>query len=115
MLDDVAIQIGARIRTARKSKGLSQEKLAEMCGMHPTYIGQVERGEKNVTVINVYRIAEALGVGLEDLFQGIGKQGQGRGSILFNEIVDILSGLSESKQQSVIKILRDIVTVAKQK
>ena len=44
-------ELGLRIRNYRKQKKLSQEQLAEMCGLHPTYIGQVERGEKNLQLI----------------------------------------------------------------
>ena len=53
---------GARMRAIRKSKGLSQEALALMCELDRTYIGGVERGERNISLINIYKIAEALGV-----------------------------------------------------
>ncbi|MDQ0493647.1 transcriptional regulator with XRE-family HTH domain [Paenibacillus brasilensis] len=52
--------VGARIRVLRKEKGLSQEALGEKGGFHFTYIGQIERGEKNVSLINVAKIAKAL-------------------------------------------------------
>ena len=64
-------ELGLRIRNYRKQKKLSQEQLAEMCGLHPTYIGQVERGEKNVTIESLYRITSALEISLSDLFQNI--------------------------------------------
>lgn len=55
------------IRTFRKMKGLSQEGLAEMCHLHRTYVGSVERGERNVTLSTLEVIAEALGVSVPEL------------------------------------------------
>lgn len=53
---------GKRLRSIRKDKGLSQETLALMCELDRTYIGGVERGERNISLINIYKIADALGV-----------------------------------------------------
>jgi transcriptional regulator with XRE-family HTH domain len=50
------------VRRLRKERGLSQEELAEAAGVHRTYVGMIERGEKNVTIYNIERIALALGV-----------------------------------------------------
>lgn len=57
-----------RLRELRLAKGLSQEALAELCGLHRTYVGSVERGERNISLDNIERIAEALGVAARDLF-----------------------------------------------
>lgn len=57
----------ANMRIARLAKDLSQEALADACGLHRTYIGSVERGERNVSIDNMERIAQALGVELHDL------------------------------------------------
>lgn len=54
------------IKKFRREKGLSQEALADLAGLHRTYIGAVERGERNITLLNANRIAEALGVKLNE-------------------------------------------------
>ena len=65
---EVLKQVGARIRVLRKEKGLSQEALGEKGGFHFSYIGQIERGEKNVALLNLAKIADALEVNLLQLF-----------------------------------------------
>lgn len=67
-MNNLAIIIGNRIRSYRKIKGLSQEKLSELASCHPTYIGQLERGEKNATIESIEKIAEALNISLSQLF-----------------------------------------------
>lgn len=59
---------GKRMRTIRKERNLSQEKLADLAGLHRTYIGAIERGEQNVSVDNIAKIARALGVEASALF-----------------------------------------------
>ena len=54
-------RVGARIRKLRKAKGWSQEKLALEANLHRAYIGQIERGEKNIGLINLQKISKALG------------------------------------------------------
>jgi transcriptional regulator with XRE-family HTH domain len=59
---------GDRVRELRKQKGLSQEALALACDLDRTYIGGVERGERNISLVNIYKIAEALNVSASELF-----------------------------------------------
>ncbi len=59
---------GQRVRELRKARGFSQEELAHRAGLHYTYIGGIERGERNPALINIGRIAAALGVSLAELF-----------------------------------------------
>ena len=73
-MSDIAKAVGQRIRNYRTQKGLSQEKLAELSGCHPTYIGQLERGEKNATLESIERITAALGITLSKLFEKLGGQ-----------------------------------------
>lgn len=63
--------IGQRIRYYRNKRNYTQEKLSEISGLHATYIGQVERGEKNVTLESLKRITSALDISLSQLFEGI--------------------------------------------
>lgn len=60
---------GERVKYHRKRKGLSQEKLSELCELHPTYIGQIERGEKNASLDTIMRICKGLEISPEDLFE----------------------------------------------
>lgn len=64
-------RLGKKIRQIRESKKLSQELLAEHSGLHRTYIGSVERGERNLSIDAINKIATALEVNLEELFKGI--------------------------------------------
>jgi len=63
-------KFGKRVRELRKQKGWSQEDLADKAGLHRTYIGTVERGEQNISIDNIEKIAKTLGRSLEYLFKG---------------------------------------------
>ena len=63
--------IGNRIREVRKEKGYSQEELAARADLDRTYMTSVECGKRNISIANLYRIAQALGITLEELFRGI--------------------------------------------
>jgi len=62
---------GAAVRRRRESLGLSQERLAEHAGLHRTYVGGVERGERNVSLVNILRIAKALKTTASDLLESV--------------------------------------------
>jgi transcriptional regulator with XRE-family HTH domain len=62
---------GRRVQQFRKAKGISQEELADLCELHRTYIGSVERGERNITLKNAEKIAEALKEPLVSFFKEI--------------------------------------------
>lgn len=73
--------IGKRIRARRQSLGMSQEALAERAGLHYTYIGQIERGEKNASIETMVKLCGALETTLETLFEKIGEGGEEEDSI----------------------------------
>ena len=63
--------LGARIRKLRKEKQVSQEGFADWCGLHRSHLGQVERGEANVTLSTILVVAEQLDITIFELFNGI--------------------------------------------
>ena len=64
------LAFAAELRRIRTDKGLSQEALAELCGLHRTYVGSVERGERNIAIDNMERIARALKTPLREFLRG---------------------------------------------
>lgn len=71
MSKDPRKKFGERIRTLRRQAGWSQEELAAACGLHRTYVGAVERGERNVSLVNIVRLARALQSKPADLMEDI--------------------------------------------
>lgn len=61
---NISKELGLKIRFYRKEKRMTQEQLAEICGFHPTYIGQLERGEKNASVETLYRVSQGLNISM---------------------------------------------------
>lgn len=64
---EIKIEVGLRLRRLREKAGWSQEELGFRSGLHRNYIGDIERGERNVAVVNVAKLAKALGVRPRDL------------------------------------------------
>jgi len=65
--NSILIKFGEKVRELRRLKGISQEELADRANLHRTYIGMIERAEKNITLINIEKIANALEVKISDL------------------------------------------------
>jgi transcriptional regulator with XRE-family HTH domain len=70
-ISDAAETFGARVRDRRHQLGKSQEQLADDCGLHWTYVGQVERGRRNVSLHNIVKLAAALRIDPGELVRGI--------------------------------------------
>ncbi len=66
--DDILITFGQRVKTLRTQKGISQEKFAELADVHRTYVGMIERAERNVTLKNIEKFAKALDISISELF-----------------------------------------------
>jgi len=64
-------QFGTRIKQLRHEQHISQEELAEKCDLHRTYVGGIERGERNPSLKNIYKIASAFQIELEELFKDV--------------------------------------------
>jgi transcriptional regulator with XRE-family HTH domain len=65
----ILIEFGEKVRELRKEKGISQEELSYKADLHRTYIGMIERAEKNITLINIEKIAKALEVEISELLK----------------------------------------------
>lgn len=103
-MKELAKIVGQRIRNYRTNLGLSQEKLAELAGCHPTYIGQLERGEKNATLESIDKIASSLNLPLSQLFENLGgANGSERNLPL--ECYEFLLTKSREEQEQILKIL----------
>lgn len=67
--ENILALFGLKVKELRKEQGLSQEKLAELANLHRTYIGMIERGEKNITLLNMAKIAKALNIEMCNLLK----------------------------------------------
>jgi transcriptional regulator with XRE-family HTH domain len=71
MKTDSLHTFGKNVRKLREAKALSQENLAEISDLHRTYVGAIERGERNVSLRNIVKLAHALGVTSSELLEGV--------------------------------------------
>lgn len=70
--DDIRVRFGRAVRKRRLELGISQEDLADRAGIHRTYVGDVERGERNIALQNIEKLAQALGIPISTLFKDYG-------------------------------------------
>jgi len=69
-MEDIRVRFGRAVRQKRHKLGVSQEAFADLCGLDRTYIGGIERGERNVALVNIEKIARVLRLSLSKLFRG---------------------------------------------
>jgi transcriptional regulator with XRE-family HTH domain len=114
-VENIQRSLGRRIRDLRTKRGWTQEQFAEFCGLHRTYMGHVERGEKNVSLSTVLRVANALGIRISALFgrsQGAtsvassGKQTLHRLDV--NRLLDELQDQRQAMKQMVRELSRSV-------
>ena len=103
-MKDLAKIVGQRIRNYRTQLGLSQEKLAELAGCHPTYIGQLERGEKNATLESIDKVASSLQIYLSKLFENLGGENTSERNLPL-DCYEFLLTKSQEEQEQIMKIL----------
>jgi len=70
-MDDIRVRFGKAVRQKRRKLGVSQEAFADLCELDRTYIGGIERGERNVALVNIEKIARALKLSLSELFRSV--------------------------------------------
>lgn len=108
MSESILKLIGKRIRDLRKERGLSQEQLGELANLNYTYIGGVERAETNISVLNLTKIAQALNVGVYELFSYT-RVSQTKGkSHDIEQIIDLLLSISPRDVKKAKNILMEV-------
>jgi len=68
---DIRLRFGQAVRKRRQKLRVSQEEFADLCGLDRTYVGGVERGERNLSLVNIEKIAKTFRISLSDLFRGV--------------------------------------------
>ena len=106
-MSDIARILGQRIRSHRTAKGLSQEKLAELSSCHPTYIGQIERGEKNATIESIEKIVSALNISFSSLFEKLG-EGESEERNIPLECYELIASKTRAEQERLLDILLSV-------
>lgn len=105
-METIAQEVGLRIRRYRQHQGLTQEALAEKAELHHTYIGQVERGEKNLTIHSLEKILSALGVTFSELFENI--ENMGHADHIPALCYDLIRNKNDRQQAHIYQILMEI-------
>ena len=109
-MSDLLKNIGEKIKEARTKKGLTQEDLAEKSGLHSTYIGGVERGERNLTVLSLDKISKGLDLDIRDLFERRKvKSYPTLQEKVAGEIMHLLRRKDEKTLQLAATLVRDVV------
>ena len=99
--------IGERLRAYRNQLGWSQERLAEQAGLHPTYIGQIERGEKNATMESIEKIALGLEIPLSQLFELLGGEKE-EGTAYAYRCYELVAAQEVGDQKQLYQIISEI-------
>jgi len=106
------IFVGERIRTLRKEKGYSQEVLAEKAEVHPTYLSDIERGERNISMETLEKIITALDINAVDLFRFEGIEGieeRTDKKELMDAINALLAGRRTEEIQMILRLAKDVL------
>ena len=107
-MSEILRLVSGKLKEYRLQKGYTQEALAEKAGLHNTYIGQVERGEKNITLGSLEKILNALDISFSELFDGFDQPCTGAALNYPQLCYDLLSSRSEDDQKHLYEILETI-------
>ena len=107
-MGDISSVIGNRIKKQRNRLGLTQEELAEKCGLHYTYIGQLERGEKNATLESIEKVVRGLDISFEALFEKLGSDAIVEPSTAA-KCYELVDALPLKDQQAVLDVILKMV------
>lgn len=108
-MNNITLSLGKRIRNLRIAKRISQEKLAELSGLHATYIGQIERGEKSPTIESIYKISVGLNISISKLLNNMNdiSDSEDWATKIYNEVI----GLPDPKKEKIYKIIYEMINL----
>jgi len=113
-MDKLLFQFGNGVRSLRKAQGLSQEKLAEKADLHYTYVGAIERGERNLSLSAIKKIARGLQVNISELFIfDTFKKTADESELIKAEIMKLLASLDTKTLQIISKVIKEILRLSK--
>lgn len=98
--------VGQRLRSYRQQKGLTQEELAEKADLHPTYIGQAERGEKNLTLVSLEKILAALELSFAEFFEHL--EPAGNQPNFAAQCYELVNTKSRTQQERIYRIMCEL-------
>lgn len=104
-MNSLPVILGDRIRNIRRERGLSQEELAHLSSLHSTYIGQIERGEKNITIESLEKVTNALNISLDELFRYIEPSYKDSDKFILNQIINKLQSKTLEQQKLLLKLI----------
>lgn len=105
-MDDFLLNLGRRIRSLRQKQGLTQEILAESAGISGKYLGEVERGEMNVSIQVIRKLADALNVQLIDLVDNTHESSE---AILREEILSVVGSSGGDDLRLIYRLIKSVV------
>ena len=107
-MSQITQTVGVRLRSFRLQRGYSQERLAELAGLHPTYIGQIERGEKNLTLESLCKVTQALSISMSQLLELADGAPAPAPESYPLRAYNLLSSLPTSRQEALYQILASV-------
>ncbi|MEW6609572.1 MAG: helix-turn-helix transcriptional regulator [bacterium] len=114
-MSDIQIKFGQRVRELRQIQGLTQEELAEKAELHSTYIGTIERGEQNLSLGSIEKVAKGLGVSIAELFLFCEALPSVKTEfMMLAKIIDLIKKNDERTLKMIDNILKEILKWAKE-
>lgn len=101
---------GERIRAVRKSHKMSQEKLAELSGLHPTYISDIENGKSNASIYSFYSIADALNIPLSELLNISSNKASRKTDAELLALLSLVKGLDKKRQRIFLSAAKGLIS-----
>jgi transcriptional regulator with XRE-family HTH domain len=108
--ENFSYHVGNRIKELRQARAMSQEQVAHIADITPAYLGQVERGTKNITVYTLEKVCTALNISLSEFFDTARKQDKGIDEVS-NQILHQLHNKSESEKQAILKMVKLVFSI----